>query len=316
MIENSLVGTVLRRVSAKSRQSCGFKQASQALQAGIAAFGQLDAVEFAFLDPLEISLGLEKAGSPQLASDPRGLYLFAIQMQGWVIDESAALLGAEKTTPKTTPQRRLPEQVYVHIQKEPLQEWSIQHGLGDCPRFEVLDFSGTQLWPDISQVSPNVATAWFTQPVAGRAVCRLQPAASLIPEIRFGGSVLGPSWDLVSVDDKIAGTRFTWGDATNGGSRIPKTQQIMNGIATMATELENIFAYFAVDDFEINSWHRKSSLEPAFYCAADLYLQGLAVDFYSSKIAEIYQGLSGVWPGGLAFRPGLFLHLDARHLAE
>jgi len=123
-----------------------------------------------------------------------------------------------------------------------------------------------------------------------------------------------PEWGSVKMGDKIPGSRFTWGDATKEGTRVPTSKQIMQSIVAIAAELTKIEAKQGVK-LTITSWFRDpaTNVRVASSGPNGPHTTGSAVDFYPESDAvfqKIFKEYDASWPGGVAQKRGEFIHLD------
>lgn len=129
------------------------------------------------------------------------------------------------------------------------------------------------------------------------------------------------------IDDPIyAGSNFTWGEATKGGTRIPTqtsfdgiiipAAQITSNIIKIATELDRIRIQFGNKPITINSWYRDPvsnrevggvrNSQHLLGWAADICIDGFDPNLVAARLADN-------WAGGLGDSHS-FTHLDLRHL--
>lgn len=133
------------------------------------------------------------------------------------------------------------------------------------------------------------------------------------------GSIKIPgSFKEVKVADPIigAGGRYTWGDATKGGSRVP-TDDIMGNIVGIAKALEEITdKHNGGSKFTVTSWYRPPAANAGGGgVSGSRHLTGDAIDFAGGAWREIYNILNAEWPGGVGDgRHKGFVHIDNRHL--
>lgn len=128
------------------------------------------------------------------------------------------------------------------------------------------------------------------------------------------GTIQVPDWGGLNLGEPIVpGGLYTWNDATKNGSRVP-TREIMERIAAIAVHIEQMTQRMGKGKWRINSWYR----DPASNARAggksnSRHLAGDAVDVNFPGFNALYQELNASWPGGVAQKPGVFLHIDARH---
>jgi hypothetical protein len=122
------------------------------------------------------------------------------------------------------------------------------------------------------------------------------------------------------------GSHFTWGEATNEGTRIPcqtsfggiiiPAAQITSNIVKLAHKLDEIRELLGDKPITITSWLRPPDVNKAIGgvpnsqhllgWAADLQVEGL--DPY-----QVYTILKKIWAGGLGNNP-VYTHVDLRQL--
>jgi Peptidase M15 len=114
----------------------------------------------------------------------------------------------------------------------------------------------------------------------------------------------------------LPGGHFTWGEATHGGTRIPESFDIVNGIGTIARAMEEVKAIYGGKTIYVNSWYRDPATNRAIGGASQSrHLSGDAVDFVVDGVHpyDVFDRLDSWWgdQGGLA-SASCFVHLDAR----
>lgn len=119
----------------------------------------------------------------------------------------------------------------------------------------------------------------------------------------------------VGVNDPIYyGSKFTWGEATKNGERIPETKSITYNIVKAAHTMDEIRQYLGNKPIRITSWYRTSIVNRRVGGAPRSYhLTGKAVDFYPTKmdLIEAFMLMKKFQPqGGLAVGRG-FIHFDS-----
>lgn len=123
-------------------------------------------------------------------------------------------------------------------------------------------------------------------------------------------------------NDKIDGCKhFTWGEATKGGSRVPQSLKIAQGIIRLAAELDLLRAHLGCP-LRINSWYRPPAVNRAVNGAPNsTHLSGYAADFFpiglnihtaQNKTEAFWGDRGGVGRGA---RIG-FVHVDLRNRLE
>ncbi|MFQ3617724.1 MAG: D-Ala-D-Ala carboxypeptidase family metallohydrolase [Cyanobacteriota bacterium] len=127
------------------------------------------------------------------------------------------------------------------------------------------------------------------------------------------GNIDVPEWGAIKLSDPIyPGCVYTWGDATKNGSRVPASRSVMEGIARIARVMQGLCdRYNSGRKIRINSWYRDpESNRRAGGATRSRHLQGDAVDFSHPNMAQIHQDLVNSWNGGVAIKPGSFVHID------
>ena len=142
-------------------------------------------------------------------------------------------------------------------------------------------------------------------------------AAPVNPKDR--GKVLsfpGFSGTYYTNDPIITGGNFTWGEATHGGSRIPASADVVNGIIRVATAMEEIRKLVGNRPITVNSWYRDPATNRRVGGASkSRHLTGDAVDFVvaGEHPHDTFDRLNRWWgsKGGLASST-VFTHIDMR----
>jgi len=127
------------------------------------------------------------------------------------------------------------------------------------------------------------------------------------------GSIDVPEWGAIQLSASIyPGCLYTWGDATKNGTRVPASRSIMEGIAKISRVMQDLCdRYNGGRKIQINSWYRDpESNRRAGGASSSRHLHGDAVDFSHPDMNRIYQDLVNSWDGGLAIKPGSFVHID------
>lgn len=127
------------------------------------------------------------------------------------------------------------------------------------------------------------------------------------------GRIDVPEWGAIKLGDPIyPGCVYTWGDATKNGSRVPASRSVMEGIARVARVMQDLCdRYNGGRKIRINSWYRDpESNRRAGGATRSRHLQGDAVDFSHPNMAQIHRDLVKSWNGGVAIKPGSFVHID------
>jgi Peptidase M15 len=126
------------------------------------------------------------------------------------------------------------------------------------------------------------------------------------------GNIQVPQWGQVKLKDPIyPGSKFTWGDASRNGERVPENQNVMKGIVLAAKTLDAIAAKYG-GGIQITSWYRPPRVNAAVSGSglSGPHTTGSAVDFYHPKMTQIHADYSKSWQGGVAISPGSFTHID------
>ena len=115
----------------------------------------------------------------------------------------------------------------------------------------------------------------------------------------------------------IMNGNFTWAEATKNGSRIPVSESVTYNIVRIAKYLEEVREILGGKSIKITSWYRDPATNRRVGGASrSRHLSGDAVDFYCDhmSVSQAYAKLNP-WhgsQGGLAVKPGSFLHIDGR----
>jgi hypothetical protein len=123
------------------------------------------------------------------------------------------------------------------------------------------------------------------------------------PAIASGPSISLPGYSSQFFLNQpiIPGGSFTWAEATRDGTRIPKTQKIVDNMMALAKALEQPRNQIG-RPFIITSWYRPPEVNNSTFGAASnsQHLYGKAIDFYVDGMTprEIQQALEW-WPGGM-----------------
>ena len=146
------------------------------------------------------------------------------------------------------------------------------------------------------------------QSIAATAVNPVQPTPVA------SGTINVPEWGQLKMSDPIIpGSMYTWGDATKGGSRVPASKQVMQGIVQIAQLITPLTEKTVGKGkkWQINSWYRDPSANAACGGASrSRHLVGDAVDFSYPGYMSLWPELQKTWQGGYAIKPGSFIHLD------
>lgn len=131
------------------------------------------------------------------------------------------------------------------------------------------------------------------------------------PSIHPTGVIQAPEWGAVKLADPIVpGGRFTWAIATRDGSRVPESKAVMQGIVDITGYMIQWEQELGLQ-FEINSWYRDPASNAAVGGASQSqHLNGCAVDIFFAGMEAFHAKMSDIWEGGVAIKPGEFIHLD------
>ena len=138
--------------------------------------------------------------------------------------------------------------------------------------------------------------------------------------------IAGIDRPVLSTEPIYPGSRFTWGEATKNGSRLPiltmfegrvvQAAQITKNIITLAKELDKIRAQFGSKPMTITSWLRPPLVNASVRGVSNSqHLLGWAADFQIAGIAPhvVAAKLRPAWKGGLG-DSDTFTHVDMRQL--
>jgi uncharacterized protein YcbK (DUF882 family) len=129
--------------------------------------------------------------------------------------------------------------------------------------------------------------------------------------------ILLPNDKLVSIDSPIIKEgNFTWNEATKGGTRIPRSEVIVERIIAIAEELEDVRKFLGNKPMTINSWYRTQEVNSRIGGASNSrHMIGDAVDFTIEDCHpfDVYAKLDDWWGerGGLG-KGNSFTHIDLR----
>ena len=137
--------------------------------------------------------------------------------------------------------------------------------------------------------------------------------AAKVPERRT--AIKLPTGVSVFLEDPILpGGHFSWAEATKGWSRPLTTVALVNHVKEIAKTLEDVRTAFGGRPITVTSWYRDLAANRA--CGGSSrsrHLTGGAVDFYIQGISEkrVFDYLEKKgFSGGLATKPGVFVHVD------
>ena len=145
------------------------------------------------------------------------------------------------------------------------------------------------------------------------ATPKSQPSAVFTP-IGNGFKLPGNSSTFYVNTPILPGGSFTWGEATHGGERIPRTAQEVDSMIALAKQLQRAREQLG-KPMHITSWYRPEPFNRrAGGARYSQHLTGKAVDFWveghsGRSLANL---LRSWWPGGMgiyAHLPGI-IHLD------
>jgi hypothetical protein len=139
--------------------------------------------------------------------------------------------------------------------------------------------------------------------------------------LKPGQKIDVPRWGEVELSEAIyPGCVYTWGDATRNGERVPESQEVMEGIVSIAQKFqEEIISKYENGNpvkWQINSWYRDPvSNAAAGGSSSSFHMSGAAIDFYppggNAQMNVIYDDLEPTWDGGLGDGRHIgFIHVD------
>jgi hypothetical protein len=129
--------------------------------------------------------------------------------------------------------------------------------------------------------------------------------------------ILLPNDKLVEVYSPIIkGGNFSWNEATKGGTRIPRSEVIVERIIAIAEAMEEVRELFGDKPITVNSWYRTPEVNTRIGGASNSrHMIGDAVDFTveDMKPFDVYLKLDSWWGsrGGLG-KANSFTHIDLR----
>jgi hypothetical protein len=129
------------------------------------------------------------------------------------------------------------------------------------------------------------------------------------------GIIQPPEWSSIKLSDPIVpGSMYTWADATRNGERVPEGKDIIQAFIRIATILTKFTNEVGKGKWKINSWYRPRSINARIPGAAkdSRHIYGDAVDVFFDGCWQFHRRLYDSWSGGLAIKPGVFVHLDDR----
>lgn len=112
----------------------------------------------------------------------------------------------------------------------------------------------------------------------------------------------------------IPGGSFTWGEATQNGTRIPETQAIVDNIIGLARALQPVRDRLN-RPFQITSWYRPPAINAAVGGASrSQHLYGKGVDLQVQGLSgrQVANAVMLTWPGGVGIYNNIpnIIHLD------
>jgi len=108
---------------------------------------------------------------------------------------------------------------------------------------------------------------------------------------------------------------FTWSEFTKFGTRVPKTQEVVNNIIELATRMEDVRQWLGNRPLQFTSAYRPADVNRAVGGVIDSqHVHGKAVDFtYEGDLNKAYEIINKKWFGGVGDgRARGFIHLDTR----
>lgn len=198
----------------------------------------------------------------------------------------------------------------------------VQPGRGD-PSGLVLDYEEKRAVfigrPEVLKKTPlQLMSGYGALMVTGYSSLDKQPvgATVVVPgeaPAHPTGNIAVPEWGQIKLSDPIyPGCLYTWADATKNGTRVPESKSIMEGIVRIAQAMQDLSGkYNGGKAMKINSWYRDpASNRRVGGASKSRHLQGDAVDFYHPDMSRIHRELAASWNGGVAIKPGSFVHID------
>ena len=133
------------------------------------------------------------------------------------------------------------------------------------------------------------------------------------------GNINVPGWGRTILNQPIVpGGKYTWGEATKNGSRVPGSngskldgKTIMGNIAKIAQTMEGFCTQFnGGSKLRFSSWYRDPASNRSVGGAAQsFHMNGSAIDITDGKFRTIHAALSPTWNGGIAIASS-FVHVD------
>lgn len=158
---------------------------------------------------------------------------------------------------------------------------------------------------------------------AGSVVSATVNTPGAAPPAKPGQKITVPQWGEVKMEDPIyPGSVYTWGDATRNGERVPESQEVMEGIVSIAQKFQDdIISKYEngkPTKWQVNSWYRDPASNAAAGGSSQSYhMTGRAIDFWPpggmDQAMQIINDFDSVWEGGFALgfpNAGYFIHVD------
>lgn len=108
---------------------------------------------------------------------------------------------------------------------------------------------------------------------------------------------------------------FTWGEFTKFGTRVPKTQDIVDNLIDLATRMEDVRQWLGNRQINVISAYRPADVNRVVGGVLDsTHIYGKGIDFsYEGDLNKAYEIINKRWFGGVGDgRTKGFLHLDTR----
>ena len=158
---------------------------------------------------------------------------------------------------------------------------------------------------------------------AGSVVSATVNTPGAAPPLKPGQKITVPQWGEVKMEDPIyPGSVYTWGDATMNGERVPESQEIMEGIVSIAQKFQDdIISKYEngkPTKWQVNSWYRDPAANARAGGSSQSYhMTGRAIDFWPpggmDQAMQIINDFDSIWDGGFALGfpgAGYFIHVD------
>lgn len=122
-----------------------------------------------------------------------------------------------------------------------------------------------------------------------------------------------PIGNVKMTDPIFPGCQYTWGNAFRNGEAISKDPQILKNVILIAQIIDKFTTSEGKGKWQINSWYRSAARNAAVGGSSNsAHIQGYGVDVVFPGMFDFYRKMAPTWKGGLAIRPGVFVHIDAR----